>query len=350
MRPEEAGRRPTVKLLIKAIDDDGRLAPLRGLLETDWTVIVADHTDRDSYARALRDADALVSMDWPSDSPLAPRLRLIQLPGAGTDEIRFDAVPPSASVCNAFEHEIGIAEFVMAAMLEWLIGLRHLDATLRQDRWQGSFLCGPRHGDLYGRTLVIAGYGRIGREVARRAQAFGMRIVAVNRSPRPGDPFCQDVRPMTALAEAAAEADFLLVTLPLDAQTRGVIGAGVLGAMKPTGVVLNVGRGPTIDEEALYLALRDRRIGGAVIDTWYDYPPQAGAATAVHAPSRFPFRDLDNILMSPHASAWTDALAARRCAVIADNLDRLARGEPLRNVVAPARAGDAAPLPLRTPA
>jgi phosphoglycerate dehydrogenase-like enzyme len=152
---------------------------------------------------------------------------------------------------------------------------------------------------------------------------------------------------MAALAEAAAEADFLLVTLPLDAQTRGVIDARVLGAMKPTGVILNVGRGPTIDEEALYLALRDRRIGGAIIDTWYDYPPQAGAATAVHAPSRFPFRELDNILMSPHASAWTEALAARRCAVIADNLDRLARGEPLRNVVAPARAGTAAPKPQR---
>ena len=339
-----------MKLLIKAIDDDGRLAPLRALLRTDWEVIVADHTDRDAHARALLDADAIVSMDWPADAPPAPRLRLIQLPGAGTDEIRFDAVPPSASVCNAFEHEIGIAEFVLGAMLEWLIGLRQLDATLRQDRWHGSFLCGPRHGDLYGKTLVIAGYGRIGREVARRAQAFGMRIVAINRSPRPGDPFCPDVRPMAALADAAAEADFLLVTLPLDGETRGIIDAPVLAAMKPTGVVMNVGRGPTIDEEALYLALRERRIGGAIIDTWYAYPSQAEAAAAVHPPSRFPFRELDNILMSPHASAWTDALAGRRCAVIADNLDRLARGEPLRNVVAPARTGLSVPHRQRAPA
>lgn len=337
-----------MKLLIKAIDNDGRLAPLRRLIRTDWSIAVADHRDREAYAAAMLDADAVVSMDWPADSPPAPRLRLIQLPGAGTDEIHFGAVPSRASVCNAYEHEIGIAEFVMGAMLEWLIGLRHLDAALRQDRWTGSFLCGPRHGDLHGKTLVILGYGRIGREVAQRARAFGMRLVAVNRTPRPGDAYCPDIRPLSSLADAAAEADFLLVTLPLDASTRGIVGADVLAAMKPDGVVLNVGRGPTIDEEALYVALRDRRIGGAIIDTWYDYPPQGEAATAVRSPSRFPFRNLDNLLMSPHASAWTEALAERRCAVIADNLDRLARGDVLRNVVASAAADAPSSNPKRS--
>ena len=323
-----------MKLLIKTIDNDDRLAPLRHQLATPWDIQVVDHADRPAFAAALTDADAIVSMNWPADAPPAPRLRLIQLPGAGTDEIRFDAVPPTASVCNAFEHEIGIAEFVMGSILEWLIGLRRLDASMRQDRWWGSPLCGPRHGDLYGKTLGILGYGRIGREVARRAHGFGVRVIAANRSPRPADDWCRDVRPMTELASVARESDFLLDALPLDNTTRGIVDAALFAQMKPTAVIINVGRGATIQEEALFEACRDRRIGGAIIDTWYQYPEQSQAAEVRFPASRFPFRDLDNVIMSPHASGWTEALAERRCRVIADNLDHLARGEPLQNVVA----------------
>jgi phosphoglycerate dehydrogenase-like enzyme len=113
--------------------------------------------------------------------------------------------------------------------------------------------------------------------------------------------------------------------------------------MKPHAVVINVGRGATIQEQALFEACRDRRIGGAIIDTWYSYPAQKDDPGVVHRPSRFPFHELDNVVMTPHASAWTDALLERRCRVIAGNLDRLARGEPLVNLVrAPERAVAAA--------
>lgn len=335
-----------MKLLIKSIDNDGRLAPVGRLITTPWSIVVADPADHDGFARAMRDVDAMVSMNWPSHFPPGPQLRLVQLPGAGTDDIDFGAVPATASVCNAYEHEIGIAEYVLAAMLEWHIGLRRMDAEMRAGRWWGSYLCGPRHGDLFGRTLAIVGYGRIGREVAKRANAFGMRVLGVSRTPGPGDAWCEGVVGMDAMSRVLAQADFVLAALPLDDTSRGVIGAEAFAAMRSDGVLINVGRGPTVDEAALYAACLDRRIGGAVIDTWYSYPPQDGSnAVPVHRPSRFPFHELDNVMMTPHASAWTEALAERRCRVIATNLDRLARGEPLLNLV---RAPRSAPASLES--
>ena len=103
--------------------------------------------------------------------------------------------------------------------------------------------------------------------------------------------------------------------------------------MKHTAVIINVGRGATIDEAALFDACRDRRIGGAVIDTWYRYPPQGPAGVPELRPSAYPFHDLDNVVMTPHASAWSEALAGRRCRIMAENLDRLFRGDPLLNIV-----------------
>jgi phosphoglycerate dehydrogenase-like enzyme len=337
-----------VKLLIKSIDNDGRLAPVASLLTTTWTILVADPVDRDGFARALSQADAMISMNWHAGFAAASRLRLLQLPGAGTDDIDFSVVPPAASVCNAFEHEIGIAEYVLAAMLDRLVGLRRMDAELRQGRWWGSWVCGPRHGDLHGRTLAIVGYGRIGREVAKRASAFGMRVIAVSRTPGPGDAWCERVSGMGALHDVLEQAHFVLTALPLDESSRGVIDAAAFAAMRSDGVLINVGRGATVDEEALFTACRDRRIGGAVIDTWYSYPAQDGTGEVpVHRPSRFPFHELGNVVMTPHASAWTEALAERRCRVIAANLDRLARDEPLLNVV---RAPLATPGPCAIPA
>lgn len=331
-----------MQLVIKSIDNDGRLEPVRRFLTTPWTWVVADHQDRAAFAGALAEADAMVSMNWSASFPPAPRLRLLQLPGAGTDDIDFGTVPPGTAVCNAFEHEIGIAEYVLAAMLEWQIGVQRMNAQLREGRWWGSWLAGPTHRELYGRTIGIVGYGRIGREVAKRAHAFGMRVIAASRTPGPGDEWCETVLGMERLHDMLGQADFVLSALPLDERSRGVFDARAFDAMKADAVIINVGRGATIDEQTLFEACRDRRIGGAIVDTWYSYPSQSNA-TAPHRPSRFPFHELDNVVMTPHASAWTDALLERRCRVIAGNLDRLARGESLVNLVrAPSKATAAA--------
>ena len=319
-----------MRLLIKKIDDDGRLSLVPGFLDTVWDIEVVDTDDLAAFERALARADAMVSMDWKWDLPSASRLKLLQLPGAGTDAIDFSRAPAGTTICNCFEHEIGIAEYVLGAMLEWTIGIRRMEQQFRQGSWAGSYLCGPRHGELHGKTLGIVGYGRIGREVARRARPFGMRIIACTRSPQP-DELADRVDDMERFGALLAESDFIVVTPPLNEQTRGLFDERALAAMRATAVIVNVARGAIIEEGALYNALKQRRIGGAILDVWYRYPPQGQSEGP--RPSSYPFQELDNVLMTPHASAWTDGLLPRRNAAVAANLNRLARGEPLLNVV-----------------
>ena len=323
-----------MKLLIKKIDDDGRLAKVPELLTTQWSIEVSDSEDQGKFSEALLRADAMVSMDWPADMPPAPRLKLIQLPGAGIDEIEFEAVPPQTTVCNVFEHETGIAEYVLATMLQWVIPIAKLEAALRNNEWHGSHLCGPKHRELSGQTLGIVGYGRIGKEVAKRARAFSMRVLACSRTTHGGDGTVEAVDAMSNLENMLSNSDFVLVAMPLASDTLGIISARQLAVMKPTAVIINVARGRLIDEEALYNACRDHAIGGAIIDTWYRYP---NPKTAHGAPSRFPFHELNNVVMTPHASAWTEELMPRRNRFIASNLDRLSRNEPLLNVVSEPR-------------
>ena len=325
-----------MKLLIKKTDNDGRLALIPDFLTTSWTIDVADSSNREELARKILDADAMVSMNWPTDMPPAPRLRLLHLPGAGTDDIAFESVPAQATVCNVYEHEIGIAEYVLSAMLQWVIGIPRLDAALRRGQWYGSHLSGPRHDELYGKTVGIIGYGRIGREVARRTCAFGMKVLACSRTPRSADEFVKRVDRMDRMPALLHESDFVVLALPLEPSTAGMLGTQQLAKMKPNAVIINVARGALIDERALFEACREKRIGGAVIDTWFKYPAQADA---VAEPSNLPFRELENIIMTPHASGWTEGLRPRRSKMIAANLDRLARGEPLVNVVKQPVAG-----------
>ena len=328
--PLLTARHRNLKLLIKSVDNDGRLALIPEFLESSWTIDVANYEDRDELQRKLMDADAMISMNWAADMPAAPKLKMLHLPGAGTDDIAFDAVPAQAAVCNVFEHEIGIAEYVLSAMLQWVIGIPRMDAALRRGEWYGSHLTGPRHGELYGQVLGIVGYGRIGREVAARARAFGMKVLACSRTPKPGDGLVERVEPMEKLDALLEQSDFVLLAMPLDPSTAGLVGRERLEKMKPAAFIINVSRGALIDEKALYEACRERRIGGAAIDTWYRYPAQGETRGD---PSSLPFRDLDNVIMTPHGSGWTEGLRPRRCRLIAQNMDRLARGEPLLNVV-----------------
>jgi phosphoglycerate dehydrogenase-like enzyme len=218
-------------------------------------------------------------------------------------------------------------------MLEWTIGVRRMDATFRAGDWSGSHLCGPRHGELFGKTLGIVGYGRIGREVARRAQAFGMQVRACSRTSSDSDAVIGRIAGMEDFYELLAQSDFVLVAAPLTDVTRGLFGPQAFGAMKSSAVVINVARGAIIQQQALFDALVQERIGGAIIDVWYDYPSPGQMSTR---PAALPFHELRNILMTPHASGWTEGLLPRRNRAIADNLNRLARGEPLVNVVRPA--------------
>ena len=307
---------------------------MQGELTTDWRVSAwMEDDDPARLVELMADADVVVSGRMPPGGmPPAPNLKLYHIPFTGFDWLDRRQLPAGCRVCNTFEHETAIAEYVLAGMLEWEVGIAATDARFRSHGWEGRAPgVGPGRGELFGKTLGIVGYGHIGREAATRARAFGMRIEAVSRRPPAPDAVQPDhFAGMDDLDRLLGESDYVLVTLPLSDETRGLFDAGRFHAMSAEGVIINVGRGEVLDETALYNALSDRRIGGAVIDVWYQYPKRGEVDPP---PSRHPFEDLDNVIMTPHSSARSEAMRTRRWTFVARNLDRFARGETLENVL-----------------
>jgi phosphoglycerate dehydrogenase-like enzyme len=298
---------------------------------TPWEIVAAPD-DPAVSADLIGRADAIVTVHYGKAWPESPKLRLIQVPGAGYDGIDLAAIRSSVALCNIFEHEPGVSEYALLAMLEWCHRLGPADREMRSGIWtRSSRFGGAPDDELAGKTLVIVGLGRIGRAVARRARAFDMRVLAVNRSADKMDPNVERVVGLERLHETLSEADFVVLACALTPETRGLLDAAALASMQSHAVVVNPARGAVIDEAALYDALFHHRIGGAAIDTWWDYP----ASAAPRDPStRLPFHRLDNVLLSPHVAGWTTGTVKRRTLGMARNLDRLARGEPLENPVA----------------
>jgi len=280
--------------------------------------------------------DVVVSLRFSRRGFRAPAFRLLHVPGAGLDGIDVDSLPAGCAVCNVFEHETPIAEYVCAALLEWETGLGAMRRGFSAAGWSDSYRARVPHGEIAGKKLLLVGYGRIGRAIARRASAFDMVVEAIDPFAAP-DAHASRVHRPGALHEALADADYVALVCPLTDDTRGMINARSIAHMLPSAVLVNVSRAEIADERDLYEALRAGRIAGAVLDVWYQYPK--GQADAVE-PSRFPFADLHQVICTPHSAAWTRNLPRRRYRFIGANINRLVAGDKLLNTV---------PIPAREP-
>jgi phosphoglycerate dehydrogenase-like enzyme len=285
----------------------------------------------------LPEMDVLVTLAFTREmGAAAERLKLVQVPGAGVDRIDRSALPPGAWLANAYGHETAIAEYILGAMLAWSRDLARLDACLRRGSWESVWAIPPAPPapwpELAGKTLGILGYGRIGQGVARRARAFDMAVWAIRRqAARPETDGLAFLGGPDALDQVLERADYLVLTLPLTAATRGLLGEREFQMMKPTAVLINVARAEIVNEEALYRALAQKTIAGAVLDVWYRYPTVAGPTF----PAGRAFHELPNVLMTPHVSGWTEGTLEARATLIAENIHRAARGEPPLNLIRP---------------
>ncbi|MDP6692647.1 MAG: 2-hydroxyacid dehydrogenase [Alphaproteobacteria bacterium] len=290
--------------------------------------------DAETVAANMAWAEFMISIEYGAELPPAPNLKVLQLPVAGLDKVDVNAVPASAAICNVYEHEVAIAEYTFNGMLEWVVGLARRNTEFKTGDWSGTpSMGGQTRGELSGMTIGCLGYGNIGRAIARRALAFDMKVMALTQNPRPLQPEPHFLGGYGDLAKLLEEADFLVICCPLSEQTRGIISKEQLAAMKSSAVVINVARGHIADEDALYAALKDGVIGGAVLDTWYQYP---SADNPTIRPSRRPYHELDNVLMTPHISGWSEGQQLRRWAKTGDNIEALLTGGELINVIRPA--------------
>ena len=307
---------------------------LKENLDRSWNILVwdPDRNSSEEFREMACEADVIIGGQIPIEKwPRVPKLKLFQIPWTGYDFCSPESMPKDVPVCNCFEHESTIAEFVMGAMLEWKIEIADMDRRFRREGWGGRKVGkGLFHGELRSRTVGIIGYGHIGSEIARRATAFDMRVIGIRRSQQPVPPCLDWLGTPERLSDLMQESDFVIVCSDLNRETEGMIGAEEIDEMKADAIIINVARGRIIKEEPLYQSLKNRRIGGAVIDVWYNY---IGKDNRDVWPSNFPFQDLDNVILTPHESAWTPEQIKRRWKFVPENLTRLVEGKPLENMV-----------------
>jgi phosphoglycerate dehydrogenase-like enzyme len=212
-----------------------------------------------------------------------------------------------------------LSEFALAGMLYFAKDLNRMRETQRAGKWDPFDV-----EELHGRVLGIVGYGEIGRRTAERAKPFGMSVHILRRRPELAatDPLVDRIYGHDELDALVAGSDYLLVSAPLTSETRGMLAAPQLARMKPSSVLINLGRGPVVVETALVEALSQRRIRGAVLDVFDEEP----------LPAAHPFYLLDNVLLSPHCADHTATWMEDAMQLFIENYELFRAGKPLRNV------------------
>ena len=324
---------------MKIVVVDQNLPAVRAELEADLpagTEVVWHRAFAEDAVRSdLAGAQVLVSSRYtPGLREAAGSLRLLQAPSAGVDGIAFEAVPDGVAVANTFHHEDSMAEHLVACAVVLRRGVLRLDAALRQGRWASSTYdpAQPQPSTLAGARVGFVGFGHIGTAAWRLFRAFGATGAAVTGSGRVdagAHGLAWAGTTARDLDRLLGESDVVVLSAPLTPATRGMVGAAQLARMRPDAVLVNVGRGPLVDERALHEALSARAIGGAVLDVWWRYP-QGGDRGE---PSTAAFGELDNVLMTPHSSGVTRQTFLARARDVAENVRRLGTGEPLVNPV-----------------
>ena len=308
-------------IAVDAFGDDH----VRALCEAAGDRAVCDRLGQDAaaaeYQRAMASADIMVG--WPEPGLLAASpLRLLLLPSAGYEEYLTPelAAGKGLVVCNAGgAYSEGVAEHCVAMMLALVRRLPEYLAAMPQRSWAHLH----RHSRLAGSTVCVIGLGTLGSAIARRCAALGMRVVGVRRHPERLCPNVSEVFGPEALAAAVASADHVVGALPGGAATKGLISREVLAAMKPGAYFCNVGRGPSVDEEALIERLAGGSLAGAGLDVFATEP----------LPDDSPLWSMENVIVTPHMAGYTWDYPDELCAVFAANLAAYVAGEPPPNAI-----------------
>ncbi len=293
----------------------GRTAEVAGV-----DAVVVDEDDDAAFAREIADAEVLLHVLKPVTAAMiaaAPRLRLIQKLGVGVNTIDLEAAKAAgAAVCNMpGTNSQAVAEMTLALMLAVLRRLSYLDPLTRRGQgWSPDPDLIDGVGEIAGRTVGFVGYGGSASRLGPVMEALGARVVYTARGPKTGV-----VGRFLPLGDLLAEADIVSLHVPLTDETRGLIGAAELAAMRPGAVLVNTARGGLVDETALVAALGSGRLRGAGLDVFGEEPV---------APDN-PLLTLPNVVVAPHMAWLTPETLERSLGVAFENCRRLAADLPL---------------------
>jgi phosphoglycerate dehydrogenase-like enzyme len=277
------------------------------------------HTPEDALRRApeadvvlsASDGGRLLRAAWPGLS----RVRWIHSRSAGVEHLVFDALAESGVPMTNSRGVFGpaLGEFAATAVLFFAKELRRMLRNQAERRWEAIEV-----EMAAGRTAAIVGFGDVGRACADSLRRLGLRIVGLRRHPAP-DPLADEVVGEEALPRVLAACDVCVIATPLTPKTRGLLGAREIALLRPHAVLVNVGRGPVVDEDALVDALRRRAIRGAALDVFREEP----------LPAKSALWELDNVLVSPHTADRVRGWEQNAMGPFLDNLRRFLAGEPL---------------------
>jgi phosphoglycerate dehydrogenase-like enzyme len=306
-------------VLVLASTSDPQLAMLSGLPHTVCGEI-------GECAQAAKDATVILQWSGTRDllkSSLAisEKVRWVHSRAAGVDNVLFPELVDSEILLTngsgVFSASLG--EFVLAAILYFAKDLRRMVRNQTAGVWEPFDV-----EEIAGQKVGIFGYGDIGRAVASRVRAMNMRVLATKRHvPESADPLVERFYKSEERREMLALCDYLVATAPLTEETRHMVSDAEFAAMKPTAIVINVGRGPVIDEAALVRALISKRIKGAALDVFEHEP----------LPTGHPFYKLENVLLSPHCADHTADWQDQAMHFFLGQYNRFKKGKPLKNIV-----------------
>lgn len=276
----------------------------RSLLATAEILFDFDHTHRE---------------DLPE---VAPNVRWVQATSAGIGQFvarmgYAERMPATLFTTASGVHAAPLAEFCLMSILNHYRGLRHLQACQQRHHWERFATT-----DLQGKTVAIIGLGRIGGEVARLCQAFGMTVIGV-RNTLSSVAHVDQLHPPEELHRVLPQAGVVIMIAPHTPQTERMLGAAEFAAMPDGALFINIGRGSTVDEDALIAALQSGKLGGAALDVFAEEP----------LPASSPLWEMPNVLVSPHSASTSDRENERITDLFCDNLRRYLDGRPLRNVL-----------------
>ena len=263
----------------------------------------------------------------------SPNLRHLIIPWAGipssTRALMLEH--PEISVHNLHHNAAPTAETALALLFAAAKFVVPFDKALRTHNWSPRYEPNPAM-LLQGKTALILGYGAIGQHVAKVLKAMDMRVFAIRRNHTVGSNDNADITSIDALSSLLPQANVLIIALPGTPETDALIGKSEISLLPKGAVLVNIGRGPIVDAEALYHALKDRHLRAAGIDVWYNYPPDTESRLQT-PPSDFNFHELDNVVMSPHRGGGSEDSEKLRMEHLAKLLNSIARGESIPNRV-----------------
>jgi phosphoglycerate dehydrogenase-like enzyme len=314
-----------ITVLVLADPTEPRLAMLKELPPETG---IAVGNSAEAFVRAAPDATVIFNWSLIGDLQrevfrMCPNVEWVHSRSAGLDGLLFPEIveSPVRLTNGSGIYSESLGEFVVGAILYFAKDLRRMIRNQAAGKWEPFDIV-----EVRGQTVGIVGYGDIGRAVATRVRALGMRVLAVKRHGPPAhqaDPLAERIYGPEGLIEMISRSDYVVVAAPLTPETVGMIGEPELAAMKPDAVLINVGRGPVIQEAALVKALSEKRIKGAALDV-FDTEP---------LPEGHPFYKLENVLLSPHCADHTPDWMDQAMRFFLTQFERFRNGEPLRNVV-----------------